>query len=76
MSKVTVKASFRQVVTYSKTFEMEQSEYLQWDYKLNESCGREARQVEDELFHRMQVDVTRDVSDSNDPELDDFGLVI
>lgn len=73
--KVWVRASFRQVVTYTKTVEMPYSRYLTLGEQLDVRRGREYDNTVQDLFTEMRIDVNSDVSDSNDPELDDFEQV-
>lgn len=71
---VKVKVGYMQTVFYSKEIEMEYSEYLRLGEVLNGS-GKEYRDAQADLFQRCNFDRLTDLSDSSDPELEDFEQV-
>lgn len=74
--KVKVKATFRQLVTYSKEFEMEYTDYLRHGEAISTTTGRKYQEAEAALFNRCDFDPEVDTVSHSDPELDDFQQII
>jgi hypothetical protein len=72
MSKIKVHVSFRQVVTFTKQVEMEAMDYQNLAEQLDRARGREHRNLEEDLFGRMNFSASDADYGANDPELDDF----